>query len=329
MANVQKYQQHGLGHLCKHFERARDENGQYIKFGNRNIDPGRTHLNYNLAPERESQYGFVMKRCKEVYCLKRKDVNLMCSCIVTAPKDLPAEEHDRFFKSAYDFLSKRYGEENVISAYVHVDEGTPHLHYAWVPICYDKAKDRWTVSAKNVVTRHDLKTLHPDLERHVSRALGYDVHVMTGELANRPDLTLPQYKTLKQIETQLERAEAKLGEISEALKALQPVLVKIEEIEKIQPKETLTGALKGIALEDVERLKAAAKKVPALEKEISDLRFEYRKIEKLIPSLEDDLQREAQEERLSKMPSDVQQQIMDGLRELSEPSKINFPGKDR
>ncbi len=39
-----------------------------------------------------------------------------------------------------------YGEENIISAVIHVDETTPHLH------CDFKAVDRWgNLSAKDVI----------------------------------------------------------------------------------------------------------------------------------------------------------------------------------
>lgn len=225
MAHIEKFQQHALGHMCKHFERGRDSNGEPIKYGNQNIDLTRSHLNYNLAPERENQYGFIMDRCKEVYCLKRSDVNRMCSCIVTAPKDLKEEEHERFFKATYDFLAARYGgkdAENVVSAYVHMDEGSPHIHFAFVPIHYDKSKERWAVSAKNVVNRQDLKTLHPDLERHVTKELGHDVHVLTGELSNRPNLTLPQYQEYKET----------LKLLQEAQKSLQGVEMALEDTER-------------------------------------------------------------------------------------------------
>ena len=224
MAHIQKFQQHALGHMCKHFAREKDEHGEYVRFGNQNIDPTRTHLNYNLAPTRRNQYGFIMDRRREVYCLNRKDVNLMCSCVVTAPKDLPAAEHERFFKATYDFLSARYGgkdAENVISAYVHMDEGSHHLHFAFVPIHYNKSKGCWAVSAKDVVNRQDLRTLHPDLERHVSRELGHDVHVLTGELSNRPNLTLPQYQEYQDTLNRLQETQKALQEARKELETVQ------------------------------------------------------------------------------------------------------------
>ena len=54
MANAQKYTRAACGHLAAHYERRKDEKGEYVKFGNQDIDPQKTYLNYNLAPRRET-----------------------------------------------------------------------------------------------------------------------------------------------------------------------------------------------------------------------------------------------------------------------------------
>lgn len=72
MAHFAKYTAAAAGHLSKHYERAKDKNGDYIKFGNKDIDPDRTPENYNLAPDREgggswrlSSRGFQRSSCKK------------------------------------------------------------------------------------------------------------------------------------------------------------------------------------------------------------------------------------------------------------------------
>lgn len=37
MANMQKYTRNALGHMLKHYAREKDQNGEYVKFGNVNI----------------------------------------------------------------------------------------------------------------------------------------------------------------------------------------------------------------------------------------------------------------------------------------------------
>lgn len=43
MANAQKYTRAACGHLAAHYERRKDEKGEYVKFGNQDIDPQKTH----------------------------------------------------------------------------------------------------------------------------------------------------------------------------------------------------------------------------------------------------------------------------------------------
>lgn len=169
MAHYMKHPKTALGHLGKHYERGKDESSEYVKFGNPEIDPQRTHLNYNLAPQ-HNHMEFIKQRLSEVYCLNRKDVNVMCSWVVTAPKDLEPRQQEDFFKESYKFLENRYGKENVISSYVHLDETTPHMHFAFIPIVYDKKKDRYKVSAKERVNKFELKSFHSDYQEHLDRA---------------------------------------------------------------------------------------------------------------------------------------------------------------
>lgn len=66
MANAQKYTRAACGHLAAHYERRKDEKGEYVKFGNQDIDPQKTHLNYNLCPRRGlEQIDFIRQRTTE------------------------------------------------------------------------------------------------------------------------------------------------------------------------------------------------------------------------------------------------------------------------
>ena len=179
MAHVAKYSKGTLGHMFAHYERAKDKDGEYIKFGNEDIDTNKSYLNYNLAPNHNMSQGeFVKQRCSEVKCLNRKDVKVMCSWVVTAPKYLDPNLHKDFFKESYKFLENRYGADNIVSAHVHMDEKTPHMHFAFVPVVYDAKKDVFKVSAKEKVCKTDLQTFHQDLEKHLERALGRKINIL-------------------------------------------------------------------------------------------------------------------------------------------------------
>ena len=170
MAHIEKFNRAAIGHMLAHYDRG----AEHIR--NESVDRTRSHLNYNLAAELQPkrQGDFIKQRCSEVKVQNRKDVNLMCTWIVTVPKDLPENEHDQFFKTTFDFLSDRYGKENVISAYVHMDETTPHMHFAFIPVVPDKKKQgKFKVSAKERINRFEL-------EQALSTALGHSVGILNG-----------------------------------------------------------------------------------------------------------------------------------------------------
>lgn len=209
LANVQKFTRGQVGGLTRHFERAKKDNGEYYKFGNQEVDTTRTHLNYNLAPAR-NQLAFISQRTSEVECVKRADINVMCSWVVTAPKDVDEGELKLFFEEVYKFLNDRYAggnDNNVVSAYVHMDEVSPHLHYAFVPVTHDVKKDIDKISAKAVINRRELQTFHNDLSRHMTAVFGRDIGILN-EATKEGNKSIDELKRgTAQLEMEAIRAE--------------------------------------------------------------------------------------------------------------------------
>lgn len=274
MAHVMKHTKASCGHMFAHFDR------KAANISNENLDRTRTHLNYNIATHQQMDQGeFVRQRCSEVRCQNRKDVNVMCSWVVTAPKDLPEHEHKYFFKATYDFLEKRYGKENVVSAYVHLDEVTPHMHFAFVPVTYDKDKERYKVSAKEVVSRNDLKTFHSELEGHLERSLGHKVNILN-EATKNGNKTVSELKRQSCLEVVREAEkeallarkmasseQAKLdGLISQKTALMDDInrltterdVLSEAEVEAIKGEKNLLGGLKGVTYKEFEALKRTA-----------------------------------------------------------------------
>ena len=202
MANVQKYTRAQVGGLTRHFERAKKDTGEYYQFGNQEVDIARSHLNYNLAPDRD-QLSFIRQRTSEVECVGRANINVMCSWVITSPKGMSDDELPTFFEEAYGFLNRRYangGEQNVVSAFVHMDEVSPHLHYAFIPVVHDVKKGIDKVSAKAVVDRKDLQTFHKDLERHMSEVFGREIGILN-------EATKAGNKTIQELKNETVKAE--------------------------------------------------------------------------------------------------------------------------
>ena len=77
----------------------------------------------------------------EAGCRTRKDSVMMVETLITASPEfmnqLPPEEQKAYFQTALDFISERVGKQNILSAVVHMDERTPHMHLCFVPITPD------------------------------------------------------------------------------------------------------------------------------------------------------------------------------------------------
>lgn len=267
MAHLAKFTKAACGHMFKHYERAKEfnsETGQveYIKFANQEINPQRTHLNYNLAVHQTMRQGdFIRKRCSEVKLQNRKDVNVMCSWVLTAPKDLPSSEQESFFKASYDFMANRYGEENVISAYVHLDETTPHIHFAFIPITEDKKKGGYKVSAKEVINKRELQAFHQDLDKYLETALGHSVGVLNGSTkdGNKAISELKEKSALERIEELQNEAVIAQKRLDE----LNGQILSAEELKAIEGKKSIGGALKNVSWEEWQSVKATAEQAVA------------------------------------------------------------------
>lgn len=97
------------------------------------------------------------------------------------PKEVQA-----FFQRAADFLIQRVGRENIVSAVVHMDEKTPHLHLTFVPLTKDNrlcAKEILGNRASLTKWQDDFYAYmvekYPDLERGESASKTGRRHIPT------------------------------------------------------------------------------------------------------------------------------------------------------
>lgn len=178
MAHVQKFTSGSAGRIIGHCEREKSDYGDFLKYRtNSDIDTTKMYMNMSMSfHDGLNPHERLHKRLSEVHVLKRKDINVMCDWVVTLPKEIPhdLETIKPFFNESAKFLMNRYGKENVVSCNVHMDEAQPHMHFCFVPVVFDIKKDYYKVSAKEVLTRHDLSTFHTDLENHLYKTIGLE-----------------------------------------------------------------------------------------------------------------------------------------------------------
>jgi len=133
-----KYKRENLKGIFRHNER-RNKN-----YSNENIDKEKSYLNYSLKSPQYS-YEKEFDRIREKYNLKgqiKKVSNIACEYIITSDHDyfenIGEEETKRFFETAYKFVCeyKDLGEKYIMSATVHRDEQTPHMHLIFLPVVH-------------------------------------------------------------------------------------------------------------------------------------------------------------------------------------------------
>ncbi len=155
--------------------------------------------------------------------MKRDDVKALATWIVTLPEELteaPYEQQSAFFEATTNFLNDRYGQENAVAAVVHYDETTPHLHYAFVPVVFDAKKARDKVSAKEVLTRHDLQTFHEDLDQYLKKMLPF----YEQGILNNKTLPFENVAEIKRYNDQFNPLKNELADIEDNIRAKQAVL---------------------------------------------------------------------------------------------------------
>lgn len=137
-----KYKRENLKGIFRHNER-RNRN-----YSNNNIDKEKSYLNYSIKSPQYS-YEKEFDRIREKYNLKgqiKVVSNIACEYIITSDKEffetIGEEETKRYFETAYKFVSeyKNLGEQYILSAKVHMDEQSPHMHLIFLPVVHTKDK---------------------------------------------------------------------------------------------------------------------------------------------------------------------------------------------
>lgn len=79
-------------------------------------------------------------------------------------------------KDIYDFVAKRFGEDNIIGFYVHLDETNPHIHCSVIPMDNEHDRISWrAVFGKDKYQMAAIfRKLHDDLEKEVSQKWGLE-----------------------------------------------------------------------------------------------------------------------------------------------------------
>ena len=140
-----KYKGPEIGHIESHNERTKEKYAS-----NPDIDTARSHLNFHLVTPERKYRAESEKQIAKAGCRTRSDSVRVVEALVTASpeffKGKKKSEVKDYFTEALDFIQKYQSKDTIISAVVHMDEKTPHMHLCFVPLTEDKrlsAKRSW------------------------------------------------------------------------------------------------------------------------------------------------------------------------------------------
>ena len=115
------------------------------------------------------------------------------------------------------------------------------MHFAFVPVTEDKKRGGEKVSAKEVITKNDLKTFHTDLERYLDSFRDWHFEVVN-------EATKDGNKEIAELKKQTAHEEV-LKAQQEALQARQRALQEQESINLLWSKNALRGEIEALQTE--------------------------------------------------------------------------------
>ena len=194
-------------------------------YSNKDIDLSRSSENFHLKKIEAATYQQEFERIRQQHNLKgnlrlsgEKQSNVMCEFVITSDKEffdrLGAERIKQFFADAYNFVTAKVGESFVVSAVVHLDEATPHMHVTYIPVI--NGKDRKGNPCKRINCsefwkgRDSYSRLQDEYYDFIT-ARGYELERgIKGSTAEH--LSVAEFK-LKKTEEQLADLEKQISEV--------------------------------------------------------------------------------------------------------------------
>ena len=262
-----KYKMKNLAGIYRHNER------KNTNYSNKDIKMENGINNYSLKKV-NTTYEKIFNQIKEKYNLKGqiKNVsNVMCELIITSDREffekIGEEETKRYFQTAFDFVAqyKNLGEQYIVSAKVHMDESTPHMHLVFIPVIHTLDKKSGKKIDKIACSefwkgKDSYKRLQDDFYSYITNA-GFNLE--RGKESNIEHLSTEKLKEItdyNNIKYELEQEETKTLETKNKTLILQQnqALIEYNKKLKLQLSKSYT----------------AIKKMEELQKENINLKYE-------------------------------------------------------
>lgn len=235
---MEKYKSNQLSGIYNHNERV------FKNHSNKDIDPSRSHLNYELTNRDRTQtyHKQIKEHINENRISSRgirKDAVLCNEWVITSDKtffeSLDQEQTKKFFESAKNYFAEKYGEANIAYASVHLDESTPHMHLGIVPM-----KDGKLSSKALFGNREKLREIQDELPKYLNEQ-GYNLqrgevdskkkHLKTEEFKEKQKILKKVDETIDKKNREIDNAKNQLNNLQNDIDSKKQALSELENKE--------------------------------------------------------------------------------------------------
>ena len=242
-----KYKGPEIGHIESHNERTKEKYAS-----NPDVDTSRSHLNFHLVTPQRKYRAEAEKQIAEAGCRTRSDSVRVVEALVTASpeffKGKKKGEIKAFFQEALGFIQEHQDPKTIISAVVHMDEKTPHMHLCFIPLTADgRLSAKEIVGNKKKLTQWQdqfweyMVKKYPDLERGESASKTGRDHIPPRLFKEAVHLNRMKEQILKLMtdtnllnkKSKMEELEALLDKYVPATEALRTKLRKYDKAYKM------------------------------------------------------------------------------------------------
>jgi hypothetical protein len=253
-------------------------------------------------------------------------------------------EMAEFAASMLTEFAETFQERNphlvVFNSVLHMDEATPHLHIDFIPIATEQTRGLSTrVSMKQALKQEGFASQGKNytewqawMEREkgvmaeIAQARGFEIDNLGG---GRRHMDLPEYRAaarrLEMAQEQLEETKQEVESLEQQKTALKGSVALLKAVDRvrvdldtIQPEKTLTGAIRGVSVEQIGQLKQVAVQKVATDQQLRKVLEENQRLESLVPTIEDRMRENMKRQRMEQEIARLREEREALLKQLEE-----------
>lgn len=284
--NIQKRKRNDVSGIQKEATRTATE------YNNR-VQPGMDIFNVNLIQSNNWMQD-IQAEIDQAGAKTRSNSVVALDAIYTASgeffKGKSNEENDQFFRDCLQFHQRKFG--HVISAVIHYDETTPHLHILSVPLTQDGR-----LSAREIIgNRANLSRMQTEFFEQVGKGYGLERGVQMDGQEKKKHITAQEWQ-LRQVKQEKAAELEELGAIKHSKKSARERSTRArEQAEQQRAENSRLKAVEGQIRDRMEQEQTTAEQLTELnQKARQELRKTKEQLEALKGYLDKAEQRELQE----------------------------------